>query len=421
MFFHKIAKLIKALMINFPEFSKQYFIDYLMKPKTNNVDSNTRDIELLKLKINEVNSLLLANNKSDLKMKNNNSNTNNIIKRTIRAIPTNTLSSKNTTNDLNSINYINNDVNCSDFLSNIKNELDGIINIPKRNNKSKKELNNKIYKAKTNKIKSNNTILTRNNFTIFDNINNANDSYMKSNYENKKNKQQIICKTISLINPNKKSLTRNNSNRFIFHNNSNNRDKIMEKKINNIIKLDKKSIHRNKENDLNLLNRNLTTTYNGEDNNFIYYNRVKKINLKNQDLTRTNSNNNFKLIKDNNRIYSPYYTNNNTIEKRAYHQINKNTYNAKQPTRVLTTIQKLISKKINANTPNTNSVFQLNKNESSNSFKMLQNNRYGIELSNNIKKSIKQKKINCKTNNNSQNKISDYITPLKKKYFYYYH
>ena len=418
---HKIAKLIKALMINFPEFSKQYFIDYLMKPKTNNIDSNNRDIELLKLKINEVNSLLLANNKSDIKMKNNNSNTNNIIKRTIRAIPTNTLSSKNTTNDLNSINYINNDVNCSDFLSNIKNELDGIINIPKRNNKSKKELNNKIYKAKTNKIKSNNTILTRNNFTIFDNINNANDSYMKSNYENKKNKQQIICKTISLINPNKKSLTRNNSNRFIIHNISNNRDKIVEKKINNIIKLDKKSLHRNKENDLNLLNRNLTTTYNGEDNNFIYYNRVKKINLKNQDLTRTNSNNNFKLIKDNNRVYSPYYTNNNTIEKRAYNQINKNTYNAKQPTRVLTTIQKLISKKINANTPNTNSVFQLNKNESSNSFKMLKNNRYGIELSNNIKKSIKQKKINCKTNNNSQNKISDYITPLKKKYFYYYH
>ena len=67
---HKIAKLIKALMINFPEFSKQYFIDYLMKPKTNNIDSNNRDIELLKLKINEVNSFLIANNKSDIKMKN---------------------------------------------------------------------------------------------------------------------------------------------------------------------------------------------------------------------------------------------------------------------------------------------------------------------------------------------------------------
>ena len=417
---HKIAKLIKVLMINFPEFSKQYFIDYLMKPKINNFDSNKRDIELLKLKINEVNSLLITNNKSDLKIKNNN-NTNNIIKKTIRAIPTNTLSSKNTTNDLNSINYINNDVNCSDFLSNIKNELDGIINLQKRNNKSKNELNNKIYKAKTNKIKSNNTILTRNNFNIFDNINNNNDSYMKSKYENKTNKQGIICKTISLVNPNKKSLTRNNSNIFITHNISRNKDKEREKNNNNIFKLDKKAMHRNKENDLNLLNKNLTNTYNNEDNSFIYYNRVKKFNLKNQDLIRTNSNNNFNLVKSNNNIYSPYYSNNNTIDKKEYHIINKNTYNAKQPMRVLSTIQKLISKKINANTPSTNSIFQLNKNESSNSFKMLQNSKYVNELSNNIKKSTKQRKINCKTNNNSQNKISDYITPLKKKYFYYYH
>jgi hypothetical protein len=172
---------------------------------------------------------------------------------------------------------------------------------------------------------------------------------------------------------------------------------------------------------LNLLNKNLTNTYNNEDNSFIYYNRVKKFNLKNQDLIRTNSNNNFNLVKSNNNIYSPYYSNNNTIDKKEYHHINKNTYNTKQPMRVLSTIQKLISKKINANTPSTNSIFQLNKNESSNSFKMLQNSKYVNELSNNIKKSTKQRKINCKTNNNSQNKISDYITPLKKKYFYYYH
>ena len=186
---------------------------------------------------------------------------------------------------------------------------------------------------------------------------------MKSKYENKTNKQGIICKTISLVNPNKKSLTRNNSNIFITHNISRNKDKEREKNNNNIFKLDKKAMHRNKENDLNLLNKNLTNTYNNEDNSFIYYNRVKKFNLKNQDLIRTNSNNNFNLVKSNNNIYSPYY----------------------------------------------------------NSFKMLQNSKYVNELSNNIKKSTKQRKINCKTNNNSQNKISDYITPLKKKYFYYYH
>ena len=146
---NKIAKIIKVLMTNFPEFSKQNFIDYLMKPKIYCINLNIHDVELLKQKINEVNSLLISDNKNELKTKNNNTNnTNNIIKRTIRAIPTNTLSSKTTTNDINSINYINNDVNCSDFLSNIKNELDGLVNIQKRNNKNKIENLNKVYKTK---------------------------------------------------------------------------------------------------------------------------------------------------------------------------------------------------------------------------------------------------------------------------------
>ena len=187
---NKIAKLIKVLMINFPEFSKQYFIDYLMKPKINNINFSCHDVELINQKIKEVNSLLIADDKNELKVKNN--NTNNIIKKTIRAIPTNTLSSKNTNNDINSINYINNDGNCSDFLSNIKNELDGLVNIQKHNNTSKNEFDKKIYRTKTNKIKSNNILLTRNNKNIYDNINNTNDFYTKSNNEYKMNKNQNI-------------------------------------------------------------------------------------------------------------------------------------------------------------------------------------------------------------------------------------
>ena len=410
---NKIAKIIKVLMINFPEFSKQYFIDYLMKPSINifSSSSTNHDLELISQKINKVNSLLITDNKNYLKNKNN--NTNNIIKKTIRAIPTNTLSSKNTTNDLNSINYINNDVNCSDFLSNIKNELDGIKNISKYKNKKENEI--KIYKSKTNKIKSNNMVLTRNNQSIFDDINNINDSYMKSHFEKKINKENNTCRTISLLNPNKKSLTRNNSNYFIQKNKDGEKDK---QNINNIIKLDKKTLYKNKENDLNLLGKNLVGTYNSEATNFIYNNKTKQINKIKHELNRTDSNNNFGVAKlKNNNTYSPYYTNVDITEKNS---INKSSVKIKKPIRVLKTVEKLISNKINRIMVNTNSVFQINNNYSNNSFKT-QNNRYGNESINDILKSNKQKNIKYKTNNNSQNKKSDYITPLKKKFFYYYH
>ena len=419
---NKIAKLIKVLMINFPEFSKQYFIDYLMKPKINNINFSCHDVELINQKIKEVNSLLIADDKNELKVKNN--NTNNIIKKTIRAIPTNTLSSKNTNNDINSINYINNDGNCSDFLSNIKNELDGLVNIQKHNNTSKNECDNKIYRTKTNKIKSNNILLTRNNKNIYDNINNTNDFYTKSNNEYKMNKNQNICRTISLVNQNKKSLTRNNSNLILSNNLTKNDNKEKEKQFNNIIKIDKKALHRNydKENDINLLNK-----YKTENNNFIYYNKTKKQNKLKSELLDNYSSNNLQLnlIKNKDNIYSPYYTNNNNIlDKNCYYtRTSKNTNNLKKRTSVLSTVEKLVSKKLNNFIPNTTNLFQLNKNNSSNSFKLIQNNRYGnnTEMNNNLIKSKKQKINGSKTNNNSLNKISDYITPLKKKYFYYYH
>ena len=420
---NKIAKMIKVLMTNFPTFSKQNFIDYLMKPKMYSINLNIHDVEVLKQKINEVNSLI-ADNKKDLKIKNNKTNfTNNVIKRTIRAIPTNTLSSKTTTNDINSINYINNDVNCSDFLSNIKNELDGLVNIQKRNNKKNIENINKIYKAKTNKTKSNNTVLTRNKYNIFDNINIASESYMKSN-NNRVNKNQEICRTISLLNLNKKSLTRNNSKGLITFNVPKNNDKEKEKeKQINVIKLDKKAKHRNRENDLHLINKNLLNKYHTEDSNFIYYNKLKQINKIEHDLTRTHSNKNMNQAKEKNKAYSPYYTNINSLETNQYSKTNKNTSNIIQSKRVLSTIQKLISKKISRVTPNIKSVFQINSNDNNNnnSLKPMQNNRYGTDISNHDNNLKKQKKINSKLNTSSQNKISDFITPLKKKYFYYYH
>ena len=421
---NKIAKIIKVLMINFPEFSKQYFIDYLMKPQINILSLNNHDLDLLKQKMNEVNSLLITDNKNNLKnSKINDNNTNNIIKKTIREIPTNSLSSKNKLNDLNTINFINDGANCSDFLSNIKNELDGITNYTKKTTNTKIP-EEQAKKSNTGKIKSNNTVLTRNKRNYFDKFNN--NSCMNSNNETKTNNQNDLNRIISLLNPIKKSLTRNNSKSISFYINKNH-NKNNEKQINNIIKLDKNVLHRNKESDINLLNKNYTEIYNTGDNNFIYNNntKAKKINKINneQNKTEPNNNSNFNIYRNN--IYSPYYTNINLIEKNSYSRTNSNSIKLQKSSNALSTMQKRISNKINRVHKNTltNSTFMINKNSCNNSRKMMQNKRYGNDYSNNILDTKKQTKMNSMNNSNFQNKnkASDYITPLKKKFFLYYH
>lgn len=421
---NKIAKIIKVLMINFPEFSKQYFIDYLMKPQINIFSLNNHDLDLLKQKMNEVNSLLITDNKNNLKnSKINDNNTNNIIKKTIREIPTNSLSSKNKLNDLNTINFINDGSNCSDFLSNIKNELDGITNYTKKTTNTKIP-EKQVKKSNTGKIKPNNTVLTRNKRNYFDKFNN--NSCMNSNNETKINNQNDLNRIISLLNPIKKSLTRNNSKSISYYiNKSHNKNN--EKQINNIIKLDKNVLHRNKENDINLLNKNYTEIYNTGDNNFIYNNntKAKKINKINNEQIKTepNNNSNFNIYRNN--IYSPYYTNINLIEKNSYSRTNSNSIKLQKSSNALSTMQKQISNKINRVQKNTttNSTFIINKNSYNNSRKMMQNKRYGNDYSNNILDTKKQTKMNSMNNSNFQNKnkASDYITPLKKKFFLYYH
>ena len=421
---NKIAKIIKVLMINFPEFSKQYFIDYLMKPQINILSLNNHDLDLLKQKMNEVNSLLITDNKNNLKnSKINDNNTNNIIKKTIREIPTNSLSSKNKLNDLNTINFINDGSNCSDFLSNIKNELAGITNYTKKTTNTKIP-EEQAKKSNTGKIKSNNTVLTRNKRNYFDKFNN--NSCVNSNNETKINNQNDLNRIISLLNPIKKSLTRNNSKSISFYINKNH-NKNNEKQINNIIKLDKNVLHRNKENDINLLNKNYTEICNTGNNNFIYNNntKAKKINKINneQNKTEPNNNSNFNIYRNN--IYSPYYTNINLIEKNSYSQTNSNSIKLQKSSNALSTMQKQISNKINRVQKNTltNSTFMINKNSCNNSRKMMQNKRYGNDYSNNILDTKKQTKMNSMNNSNFQNKnkASDYITPFKKKFFLYYH
>ena len=440
---NKIAKIIKSLMINFPDFSKQYFIDYLMKPNDKNYELGRHDMEILQQKMGEVNSLIISNNKKNYKL--NIKVPNNVIKNIIEGIPTNTQNSFKIPNDINSNNkshitsglafldknmfniYNSNDnnINCSDFLSNIKSELDSFVSeVSKKNNNN----NEQEYKKALNNIKTNNTSYTRNKINR-NNLNNSNktnkSSSIKALYNLKGNaiNSQKICKTISLKNPQKQSLTRNNSNNFIHYkktknikSSNNSFNSIKQQSINNSI--------RNKENN-NILNNHLINEYYTRNKKSIKYKNNNK-NNPNNILANTNSRKSFKITRNkNNVIYAPYYTNNNSnkinIKNKEILSQKVKDSKFKKPIRVLSSIRKVISQKMN-NLSENSSFIQFNKNESNSSFKELYNNRY---LNENLKLEINTSKSNnriiYKTNNNSQNKKNDYITPLKKKFFYYYH
>ena len=455
---NKIAKIIKVLMINFPDYSKQYFIDYLMKPKDKNYNLDNHDKAILQQKMSEVNSLLMTNNKKNYKV--NINKTNNVIKDIIKGIPTYTPSSiNNTVNDLNSIsrsqntsvlnifdknlisnnrinntntnisnnnnfnfNY-NNELKCSDFLSNIKNELDGIANsISKTNQNSKNKNESKKIKTKSlNKIKLNNMSNTRNNNNnIFNSNYNTNKTSFKGIYNlkeinNNNNNKINICKTITLMNHGKKCLTRNNSQ----YSHYNKKKNIKSEKIsyNNTIQKDNDSLIQNKENN-SIISNNYIINDNKSNNKKQTINNI---------LIKTDSRQNYKITRNKNNIYSPFYTNNNTnnntntnsTNKELCTQNSKNS-NFKKSGKVLSSIRKIISQKMNNLSPsNSNSIFKINKNDSNSSIK---NYRYiNINLNSGFNSS-KYNKVISKTNNNSVNKkTDDYITPLKKKYFYYYH
>ena len=435
---NKLAKIIKALMINFPDFSKQYFIDYLMKPKELNIESESHFGEILNQKMGEINALIMSKNKRDYMSNINNAN--NIIKKTIRGIPTFSpsclnspfsfnsnnqtpynfttlnLLDKNSTNNYNNNSNKNSQVNCSDFLSNIKNELDGLSKESKLNNNKINDFEYKKTNTKPlNKIKLSSTTYTRNNKNIFSSIN-----YKSSNQTFYNLKQNSICKTISLQNNSKKSLTRNNSNTFIYYqktkNIKTNDNSFKNRKQKNIENSSKNK--ENKENNSSALNKNLISEYSTD-------NKINKINSMNKIINQTDSRKYFKVTRNKNNVISPYFTNSitntNSINKETHTQNNKHS-KIKKPIRVLSSIRKVISQKINNISEGSSSFLKFNKINSNSSFKEIASKRYFND--NNICKGIntsKYNKIVCKTNNNSKNKKSDYITPLKKKYFYYYH
>ena len=431
---NKIAKIIKALMINFPDFSKKYFIEYLMKPKKNNNEMSTHDKEILQQKMNEVDLLLMSNNKK--KYKNyqkstiTNINTNNVIKNVINGISTQTISSSKSQNNINliasnnpktnnifsnieknsPINYnINNELNCSDFLSNINLEIGSNSNETKG-----KYINNIISNEEYKKTRTkllNQIIL--NNFCFSRNKTNISSTKSICNSKKRGIKRPNICKTITLANP-KKCLTRNNSNNKNFNilNSYSNSNSISYKlrttksKMRNESKKDLN--HSNKENNARFLNKNINNEINIENKDMICNNN-KNVQIDHIFKNQNSNRNTFKITRNKSSVYNPYHTNTNSIND-IFETVNNNNSitKSKKPIKILSSIRKVISQKMNniSGNSNSNNIYEL---ESNGSFKDKNNYRY-----------YNDNKFNYRTNNNSQNKQSEYITPLKKKIYYYY-
>ena len=84
----------------------------------------------------------------------------------------------------------------------------------------------------------------------------------------------------------------------------------------------------------------------------------------------------------------------------------------KKQIRVLSSIRKIISQKLNNISGNTSSVFKNIISDNS-------NNSFQSNIINGNK--LNYKKLVSITNNNSKNKAAKYITPRKKRLYYYYH
>jgi uncharacterized protein YifN (PemK superfamily) len=217
-------------------------------------------------------------------------------------------------------------------------------------------------------------------------------------------KLDILSRKINntkLINPIKKSLTRNNTNMSnTYHiklksnlNNENQvkKNKFVNYKLNFIKKLDD-----NKENNPNILNTYL----------------LNNIKFK-TDIGFKNSNNNTiktEMNKQNtrNRIlanFNPFYDT-STINT------NNNIFNGKKPKRVISSIRKIISQKLSNISENSMTIFK-NTN--------INNSNYSLYGNNNNGNIFNYKNLSYASKNNSKNKTSEYITPRKKRFYYYYH
>lgn len=256
---NKLAKLIKVLMVNFPDFTKNDFINYLTNFMKDDNSLNERK--------KEISNLLFSPHKKSLKFSiKNKISANSVIKNIIKKIPTNTNSSLNTPNEFNNLSESNNNnlnniseinkrkqsskINSFEFFNKIANDL----NI-------KKQISEKILK----KIDSysfclKNKLNIKNNKTsVFKNSSN------EANYKHSQDKNQRIdnlshsINHTQLMNPIKRSLTRNNTNKINIQyeridSNKKFKIRIKNKLILNHLNNFSKKLENDKENNSNLLN-----------------------------------------------------------------------------------------------------------------------------------------------------------------------
>ena len=396
---NKLAKLIKALMVNFPDHTKNDFINYLTNFMKDNNALNERK--------KEISNLLISPQRNSLKYSvKNKIIANSVIKNIIKKIPANTNSSLNTPNEFNNLSESNNLNNISEInKKTLPNKINSFEFFNKISNgiNIKKQISEKILK----KIDSYPFSL-KNKLNI---INNKTSDFQNSakaiNSKNSQNKIQKIdnlshsIKHTQLINPIKRSLTRNNTNKINMHHelidlNKNFKNRIKNKLILNHQLNFEKKFESNKENNFNSLNKCHINNAILKTDTFIINsnNNIIKSELNNKN-TRNKIHVNFNPF---------YYTNSNNTHN--------NNFIGKKPIRVLSSIRKIISQKLNNISGNSNSFFK-NINISNSNSSLQGNNNHGKILNN--------KKFVYLSNHNSKNNTSEYITPRKSRLYYYYH
>ena len=396
-----LAKLIKILLINFPEYSKEYFIDYLIKPIQKNYELNNKEKELLNQKKNEISSLLISNHKKSLQItKPNKNGTNSVIKNVIQKIPTYSQSSNKTPNDF---------YNYSDIISMNGKDSEKKYSELSKNKKLKQQKSSNDFKNIDIKYLIDKKMITDINLSRNFSNNNTNYNTNLTNRLTKNDTRKIqfdnilnSIKHIEIINPIKKSLTRINTNRTSIQYKGNKTKRNSENKYGKILINRFKELKENQENNKNFLNINNESNIN---HNFF------------KNCMRQDS----KSAKNKKKLNPFYLGNTNNIKD---NNNSKKTRNKKynESVRLLSSIRKVISQKINNLTGNGSSININNvKISNSNSSFIGKKNNYPNKESNINNKIPNYNKLVCKTHNNSQNKNSEYITPIKEKFFYYYH
>ena len=126
--------------------------------------------------------------------------------------------------------------------------------------------------------------------------------------------------------------------------------------------------------------------------------KINNNNIIKTEINRKNTRNKAKVN------FNPFYytkendTNNNCIGKKT--------------NKVISSIRKIISQKLNNIHENTSSVFKNDVTNKSNNSLIRNNNNSNI---------INFKNLVCLSNNSNKMKTSEYITPRKKRFYYYYH